>query len=440
MTLRILLDWKPSDREPPEEAATGAYIHVLAHNAGLTHYARQNDDQVGAAPYLSAYPLASWLAWNWWRLRWEPRYSGALKNSGWLAAHNMRRAGGGYVWPDITFASDGQTMLVMAKSTPAHPARPIRYVTDFLGVVPVGEFETAADHFIQATLSQLSSKDLRRTDLQIFYDELRDERADQDLAKYRRFEAMLGHDPDEGDETKISELIVESEDFGEESIQELAAIGSCEGTVPSVTNLQEVARDQGFSSNVSASVAGLNENDLPSYGHGPAWERGVKAARALRQRERLGDGPLDDERLSDMAGLPSGAVKAGDRGYRFTYAIRANGADNRFVHRSRWATGRRFDVARLIGDRVAVQSNAGLRTATLVSTYRQQLQKAFAAEFLAPIDSVDTFLDGDYDEDRQQEAANQFGVSPMMINSLLKNNNRIERFDYEVLDHLATTA
>lgn len=439
MSLRILPTWRPREGSPPEEKATGAEIRVVANNTGLTNFERNADGQIGSAPCLSAYPLASWLAWNWWRLHWESRYPRALKDPAWLNAHNMRRAGDGFVWPDITFASDGKTMLVMAKSTPEHTARPIRYITDFLGFVSVEDFASSADHFIRSTLSQLSSKNLRQTELEIFYNELIEERSDQDLARYRRLEAMLGHDPDDGDDAVISRLIDEMEEVSEDAIRELAALGASRAHVPSVQELREGSADRGFAGRTSDMVSPLDVNELPSYGDGPAWARGVEAARRLRDRERLNGAPIGDARLAEMAGLPERALHRGERSNDFTYAIAGNGEEQRVVQRSKWDTGRRFDVARLIGDCVAVQADARLRTATRMSTYRQQLQKAFAAEFLAPIEAVDEFLDYKYDEDGQEEAAQKFRVSPMMINSLLKNNNRIERSEYDVLDHLPST-
>lgn len=54
-------------------------------------------------PLVAGYPVAEWLARNWWRLRWE----GRLKASDWAAAHVMASIGDGYVWPNIEIGSDG---------------------------------------------------------------------------------------------------------------------------------------------------------------------------------------------------------------------------------------------------------------------------------------------------------------------------------------------
>ena len=97
--------------------------------------------------------------------------------------------------------------------------------------------------------------------------------------------------------------------------------------------------------------------------------------------------------------------------------------------------GRRFDVARLLAERLFQQGGREpLRAVTRSYTYAQKAQRAFAAELLAPIDAVDGFLSGDLSEERQTEAAEYFEVSPYAIRSLLVNNHRVGR--YGALDAL----
>ena len=96
------------------------------------------------------------------------------------------------------------------------------------------------------------------------------------------------------------------------------------------------------------------------------------------------------------------------------------------VLRSRWDTGRRFDIARLIGDRL-ISASGALHPATRTFTYRQKAQRSFAAELLSPFEAVEEMLAGDYSLERQQDAAEHFHVSTMTINAMLKNRGRIER-------------
>jgi Zn-dependent peptidase ImmA (M78 family) len=68
-----------------------------------------------------------------------------------------------------------------------------------------------------------------------------------------------------------------------------------------------------------------------------------------------------------------------------------------------------------------------LYPATRAYTYRQKVQRSFAAEFLSPFAAVDEILSGDFSMEKQQEAADHFNVSELTIRTLLVNHHRLER-------------
>jgi Zn-dependent peptidase ImmA (M78 family) len=79
-------------------------------------------------------------------------------------------------------------------------------------------------------------------------------------------------------------------------------------------------------------------------------------------------------------------------------------------------------------------AGGALHPATRAHTYRQKTQRSFAAEFLSPFEAVDEMLANDYSIERQQEVAEHFDVSPMTIDTLLKNHGWIEceEWDFEL--------
>lgn len=95
--------------------------------------------------------------------------------------------------------------------------------------------------------------------------------------------------------------------------------------------------------------------------------------------------------------------------------------------RSNYPSGRRFELARLLGDRIASGLNEHMIPVTRAHTYRQKLQRAFAAELLCPFKALETFLDGDYSEQACEDAAQHFKVSERAVWTLLVNNDRLER-------------
>lgn len=70
-----------------------------------------------------------------------------------------------------------------------------------------------------------------------------------------------------------------------------------------------------------------------------------------------------------------------------------------------------------------------LLPATRASSYRQKMQRAFAAELLSPFAFVNDMMGGDYSEEKQNEVAEYFKVSPMTIQTQLVNHRRIDRDD-----------
>ena len=94
----ITADWEPLDSGSPEERACFAAIGIYVRNHCLSEGNDILANRLRQAPLLSGYHLAEWLAWNWWRLRWEPRSNA----SDWIFAHHVGSIGHGYIWPNVT--------------------------------------------------------------------------------------------------------------------------------------------------------------------------------------------------------------------------------------------------------------------------------------------------------------------------------------------------
>jgi hypothetical protein len=128
-----------------------------------------------------------------------------------------------------------------------------------------------------------------------------------------------------------------------------------------------------------------------------------------------------------MAGISATAISDENaREARFSFALDMSATDARIVLRSKWATGRRFELARLLVDRFFANEGT-LHPATRAGTYRQKAQRAFAAELLSPFAAVDKLAAGDYSDERLQEIADYFDVSSLTVSTILKNYGRLPR-------------
>jgi hypothetical protein len=374
---------------------------------------------------LSAYHLAEWISWNWWRLRWEPR----SRAEDWAFAHRISTIGAGYIWPNITIFSDGQRIALIAKPTAERAQTPFRYISDMAVVIPAVEFEAEIDRFIgQEVLQQLHSKELRNTNLEVLWNELQRERRTPDVARTRKLEALLGRDPDKVEPELISQMILDASQLSASAIEEIAADYGQSRQLLTAGNLRQIAESNGFDES-PRNVVRLRFDVQPAARRGeiPAWRVGSNAAKALRQQEGLGVQPIANTRLADMVGVHVDAIGTVRPGPNISFALDDGPQHGKVVLRSKWEQGRRFDLARILGDRLVPGHEGRLFPATRAYTFRQKIQRSFAAELLSPYEAVEEFLTGDYSPENQQDAAEHFNVSPFTIRTLLVNHGRLDR-------------
>ena len=408
---------------PPEELATAGVLSISANGTCLTEGVSLEDDALRPGPLVSAYPLAEWLVWNWWRLRWEPTPPRVGKP--WAFAHRLSSVGGGYRWPNLEIASDGEHVRLTSAPTVEPHAATYRYVgAPRSETVTAATFESAVNAFVEGAVGRLGESGPEDCNLRVLVNELARDKADVERTAFRRLEAMLGSDPGEGDASAIRRRLSDANSLGEHAVLELAAGAPSVGAAELQTDLDRV----GFDFRPGDSVTASGSASVPQWGSTEAWRIGVALAGELRQRELPNGDPVTNGCLAEMAGAPERMLSDGDNATDSLSFEWETPRRSRMALRAKWETGRRFDLARLLAERLLRPlGGEPVRAATKSYTYGQKAQRAFAVEFLAPINAVDAFLSGDYSEERQSEAADHFQVSSYAIRSLLVNNHRLGR-------------
>lgn len=416
----------------PEERACFGLFSMRSGEAELTGGMDFFVSAYRSGPLVSGYHAAEWFAWNWWRLRYEPRSTAP----DWWRAHKMTAIGEGYVWPNLTIFSDGVRTALLAEPSLRPDAKPFRYLGAHPCSLPSSEFEAAVDAFISRILGRLRERGIAETNLDRIWSDVLAERADPERARRCRLEALLGRDPDDADDTAVDQLISDASTLGEQAVEELAAHAGQGGGLTTTERLREVAEISGFAARPCDSVR-LGAGGRVSLEDMSVGKLGVDAARALRAQLDLREAAITDKRLTDMVGVESRALSEDIAAPNLSYALDRSAADARVVLRSKWKTGRRFELARLLADRIVAPTIGQLHAATRAYTWRQKMQRSFAAEFLSPFDAVDAMLAGDYSAEAQADAAQHFEVSERTILTLLVNHQRAGR---EELDEDLTGA
>ena len=432
--------------ESAEERATFGLFSVVANNHLLTEGAEVDKQELRHGPYVSGYPIAEWLAWNWWRLRWEighPFDENAACR--WNFAHRMSTIGEGYAWPNITIFSDGVHSSLFSAPSRSPETSLFRYIGASGQTVLAVSLETAIDGFVEDILTRLEKTGIRESNLHRLWNELKMERADPELTRFRRLEAQLGYDPDEAEEAAIRLRLDDAVRLGEEALGEIAADATLGDNALSnmmtARDFENIAQRNGFEADPNDAITLSDRADLPQPGQVEAWRLGKRIAQGIRAQKNLDGQPISDSTLAGFAGSMSDTIsRQSGHSYKMSFAL-DNDRCTYMSLRSSQKTGRRFDLARLIGDRVLYKQMNGLAEpllpATRASSYRQKVQRAFAAELLSPFTFVDDMMGGDYsNEERQNKVAEHFSVSPMTIQTQLLNHRRIDRDDApDIADH-----
>ena len=422
MNWGVEIEWESIHGAPSEEQACFGAVGIRVNDLWLTEGHDFLANRLRNRPYLSGYHLAEWFAWNWWRLRWEPR----SPSREWAQTHCMESIGQGYIWPNITIFSDGERTTLVANQTPERAHAPFRYISDQAVILPSGQFEAGLDEFFSQILGRLDAQKVLNTNLHDIFKSLEEERNDPQLAIWRRFEALLGREPDEANPKIVEQLIGDAREAGTDAVQEVAAALAQGADTITLKDLKVLARVKGFEASARDAVRLRNHEGLRPSGNIPAWLIGTRAARMLRDQERLNGKPILDKELAALAGTSVSVLESSkDRFAEFSFIVDDQKDTSHLVLRSKWHEGRRFELARLLGDRLLAPLSNRLFPATRAYTYRQKMQRAFAAEFLSPFEEVEAILGDDYSSEGQRDAAEHFGVSPLTIRTLLVNHHRI---------------
>ena len=419
----ITPEWAQLESGTPEERACFAQLGITAYGASLTVGHDRLLQTIRDAPYLSAYHLAEWLLWNWWRLRWEPQ-----KNSHeWLLSHAMSSIGGGYIWPNIQIISDGPRITLFSQPTTERVSTPWRYLVDAVSVLSATDFENGVDDFIDTVMQRLHDAKCDDTNVQQIWQDLQEERQDPSLSRLRKFEALLGEDPDDLDEKMLNLFQANATLTGESALEEIAANRISGQRLPDVPAMIALAHKEGKSTNP------LNRVSLqtPIPEEEVAWRLGKSVAECLRQQEGVhSEQAISNNFLAELYGVRSGSL-AEDQGLLnktdLSFSLTEHGQKGKVLFRSQWEQGRRFELARLLGDALIFNSEDAMCVASRSNTYRQKVQRAFAAELLSPYTAVEAMLNGDYSSENQEDVACYFQVSELTILTQLVNHGKIDR-------------
>lgn len=418
--------WLAREHGDAVARSTLAEISITANGWKATELEDLLAKTVRPAVRVSAFALAQWCASNWWRLLWEPERN----TISWKMSHKVGAAGEGFLWPDLTFISDGEAVLVRSRPSPLTPEQSVRYLNSFDEFIPVHEFETEMHSFIESVLGRLTDMRIKATGLDDLWKEVLAERRDPGLASWRKLEAIMGYDPDEAPDQTIADLQTAALVYGSSAVEEMAA-ESMQNAISHIETLWGEPRKEALPLVIpNFDILKRRINDAMRSSLSP-WQKATEASRIFREVCALGPGPVSTSTLAEVLEIKKGSLENAfglkgpmDAGFR-------NGNMSGFsvFLKSPFQGNRRFALLRLVGDHLTAPRNDKLLPATrYAKTQRQKFQRAFAQEFLCPYSDLMEYLDLEEPSDEDiEDAAHHFDVSALMVKTILVNKGDLER-------------
>ena len=280
------------------------------------------------------------------------------------------------------------------------------------------------DNFLDLVLRRLDT--LGETELHVIWREVLAERADPLLSAARKVEARLGYDPDEAPPSLVERLLDLASEAGGSAADEIAPV--CAGSEPTdkFNEVMELASQPGVSGRINLPAAvRAAEGDLAP------WQRARALALAVRESLGFGGQPVRDEDLADVLQIRSTDLSGS--GKSFSHApiglgVRDGSGDElKFLFRKKNRPARRFEAARFLADHLYAGRADRWLPVTDAGTARQKLQRAFAAEFLCPINALQEYLGREFLPEAFEDAAEHFGISELAVKSHLANHRLIPR-------------
>jgi hypothetical protein len=363
------------------------------------------------------YPIAEGLAHDWWTI------FGDRDRQISLAKYRS-----GFVLPDVRFQFDGSAFEISALQRTYHNPD-VRFWGAGSEVLTRAEAEGVLSDLISVILEQLTER-VSSTGASLRWARVQASRQDAEEAAFCECAGALGRDPYEVD-ISISDLIDDAARiFTNEPLNEFLAGAknfSASNLLEWIRRAESRSTGKSTVHNLSA-IAEAGSQEAPTRGSERAWALGYRRARAIRNYL----GISQSSRFTTLSALTRqfGASQKFEPAENIDgiRALRSDHNGNISIHlRDHGSSAHaeeaaRFSFARAVGDVACFPEPTRAVVNELHSATRQAAGRAFAAEFLAPVEEIKSMLADKHDA---VTIAEEFGVATVLIDRQIENAPRI---------------
>ena len=409
-------------------STTWASLKVSVGDSVVTRVEDKRAKTVRDFVYVPLYPLAEWLATNWWFLTYEFQNPDRQSNRDFQRRHSLGANREGYAFPDLEVVSSGaRTTLAWKRCAPQWTR--IEYLSQGRSHVDGLEFRQASYELIDSVIRRLAAHGIQDTLLQEEWAAIQDSESDVEELEFCKAAAGLGWDPYDLEASAREDVLLLAYELGEFVDEAVHAIDASLLRTQSSAIVSAI-KDAGQNCLQLHSLKGFHFDQGDDMRNAHPWSVGYDWARRLRRKLDLGGQPLatmnmlaaalgeDEVRVDEAART----VETLDEAPLVDGLVAVNSDETAsFAFRPTGEQGRRFSFCRAIAEVVASPHTGSLITKS--HSERQQRNRAFAAEFLAPSMGLREKVRRSvvYGEE-VEELAEEFGVSSYVIGHQLENH------------------
>lgn len=379
---------------------------------------------------LPLYPLAEWLAANWWALWNETETTSRHERDFFSSRHALRQAREGFALPDLTIVPTGQWVQLSWAAEDLHHQR-VRFTETSSAWLPKTATKEKLADFVTQVIARLEQQNVQGTRLQEDWQAIRSQGTEED--EFCILAGALGLDPYSLEDSQADQIMAVAEQIPTAQREEFFhAADPDPGGLDKDLEFMRRARltiehkhkrlDQLVELKQSASSWSFSAQD-------PPWVQGYALARKVHEafaqaalsatgsellQTHLGVDLNDPDVVNPLAWAPTSGLV----GY---VGLNASGSAG-FVLRQGSRPSQTFRLSRAPGQYLWPDgSSEGL--VTLAGSDQQKRNRAFAAEFLAPSHVLREHISGSrVSAEDLDTLAQKFQVASQLIRLQLDNH------------------
>ena len=431
--IKLETEWQDgSGIQGAELASTFAALRLEIRGEIVTKVHDRRAMTVRDSIYVPLYPVAEWIVSNWWFLGHEFGNPAKKGTASFRRRHALGTSTDGYALPRLEIVSSGsRTQIDWGGESSS------RTKVDFLGAghasVAREEFLNACQNLIDRVIRRLVAFDIHDTFLQEEWAAIQGSTTEE--SDFCKIAAGLGWDPyalDDLRRRQVLQVSAELGNLGGEAIPVLDSTNPVGETRAIISALKEAESNHLQLKNLRRL---MRKKPIRS---GYPWDVGYALAREVRRGLHLNGQPIPT--LESLAGVLNEDLEVIDHATRPIARLDSlrliDGVVVTHEHervsigmRRVGQLGRRFLFCRALGEVIA---SDGQSLITRGHTERQQRNRAFAAEFLAPSTTLRQRISNSIlSADEVDDLAEEFGVSTQVVIHQLQNH-RIAQVSHEL--------